>query len=607
MMKKMVPVFILVLCLMCSSAGLSEALPTKTTVPLYTEEGQNGEMTVRFFGETPHVPYMGFNEYMTRILQIPLTPEAAADGALTLKNEFGGELRCDAAAGTVSSPDWVRLITPQMPLENASRSLKDSSCGFVRITEISYSEDAKPVTFDFAKYGMRIYADGHDVYLPLSVLSNMLTDIATHHLRYDGKALYQKRVELTANAGDAVLLNETLQAMLSGEARPADVISQCYADLCFNFDTFFGYPGKAALDPAMAEKGLDGALTDLGAEGAAIKAGLLSPGMPEYLAALQRLFMVWLSDGHTAATDLVTVMESPAAAANLKIMEQTSQTFLTDLLDSKTSLTQVLRSAITPQRKLVWGDAAYREYGNTAIIRLDTFMPDEAAWEAWYRGEGAFPEDCVGSVVRGLRRASENANIKNVIFDLTCNGGGSSDVLMMIMGLTTGRNDLYGRNRLTGQSMHIIYETDNNFDGVFDEKDLEARFDFNYGVLTTRQAFSCGNLFPIVMRESGAAVIGESTGGGSCCIQVGTDTHGIRYVMSSCQWQLLDAAGRDVEGGCTVDIPIVPQSIGLIDRLISGLGVDEGLPLFLSYFDDHNLNTLMNVWFHVQNEVLPAA
>ena len=47
--------------------------------------------------------------------------------------------------------------------------------------------------------------------------------------------------------------------------------------------------------------------------------------------------------------------------------------------------------------------------------------------------------------------------------------------------------------------------------------------------------------------------------------------------------------------------------MGVIDRLIGRLGVEEGLPLFFAYFDDENLNTLMNVWFHVRNEALPAA
>ena len=100
-------------------------------------------------------------------------------------------------------------------------------------------------------------------------------------------------------------------------------------------------------------------------------------------------------------------------------------------------------------------------------------------------------------------------------------------------GLTTGRNYLRGRNRLTGQTMVVTFETDTNFDGVFDEKDRDAGFDFNYGILTSRQAFSCGNLFPIVMRESGAVVIGEKTDGVSCCIQLGTDSLGLRWTMSS--------------------------------------------------------------------------
>ena len=262
---------------------------------------------------------------------------------------------------------------------------------------------------------------------------------------------------------------------------------------------------------------------------------------------------------------------------------------------------------ITPQRKLVWGDDFYRECGNTAIIRLDSFMPDEDAWAAWYKGEGGFPDDCVGKVVSGLKRAKENGQIRNVLIDLTCNGGGSSDVLMLLAGLTTGRNYLRGRTRLTGQAMVATFEADTNFDGVFDEKDRDAGFDFNYGVLTTRQAFSCGNLFPIVMRESGAAVIGEKTGGGSCCIQFGMDSLGLRWMMSSAQWLLTDDSGNSVESGCTVDIPIAPASIGLLDKLAGILGADEGVPIFTHLFNDRELNALLNAWFHVEAVEAPAA
>jgi len=126
-------------------------------------------------------------------------------------------------------------------------------------------------------------------------------------------------------------------------------------------------------------------------------------------------------------------------------------------------------------------------------------------------------------------------------------------------------------------------------------------------VLTTRHAFSCGNLFPIIMREGGAVVLGERTSGGSCCVEVGEEAQGIRYMMSSYQWQLVDSTGKDVEGGCTVDIPIQTWSIGLLDKLIGKLGVDEDLPIYNAYYDDESLNTLMNTWFHETEELAPAA
>ncbi len=605
-MKKTLLALLLALCLLVPAAGSAEQAPAEKAAVLYNATGEaEGELTLRYYEETPHIPYLGIREYMTRVMRFPMTAEMNGDGTLTLKNGLGGELLCDAAAGTITSPDWIKMITPKMPLEGGPHSLKDSSCAFVRVTGITYEGEPAPITFDFAKYGMRIYTDGEDAWLPLATLSNMMTDIATNHLRFDGEKLYLAQLKMEPDPKDPILMNDPFTALLNGQERPADLIAQCYADLCFDLDYFFGHPGVAKLDAALAEKGLDQALTELGEAGAAIRKGLLSPDLGEYLAAQQKLFTVWLADGHTAAQDITNLMANSAAVSR---MGQVIGDFFINLMDSQQTLKQLLRLAITPQRKLAWGDSFYRECGNTAILRLDTFMPDQDAWAAWYRGEGGFPEDCVGKMVSGLKRAKENGRIRNVILDLTCNNGGSSDVLMLLAGLTTGRNYLRGRTRLTGQSMVATFETDTNFDGVFDEKDRDAEFDFNYGILTTRQAFSCGNLFPIVMRESGAVVIGEKTGGGSCCIQFGMDSQGLRWIMSSAQWQLTDHAGSSVEGGCTVDIPIEAHSLSLIDRQISGLGVDEGLPIFTELFNDKYLNTLMNTWFHVvDTELAPAA
>ena len=83
-------------------------------------------------------------------------------------------------------------------------------------------------------------------------------------------------------------------------------------------------------------------------------------------------------------------------------------------------------------------------------------MPDEEAWDLYYKGEGDFPEDPLGIVLTGLKRASENPEIENVIFDLSCNGGGSPDVMMAILEVATGQTQLYGIHRLTDRDMTFI-------------------------------------------------------------------------------------------------------------------------------------------------------
>ena len=141
--------------------------------------------------------------------------------------------------------------------------------------------------------------------------------------------------------------------------------------------------------------------------------------------------------------------------------------------------------------------------------------------------------------------------------------------------------------------MVVTFEADTNLDGVIDEKDKETVYDqFNYGVLTSRQSFSCGNLFPIVMQEEGAVLIGEPTGGGSCCVQIAVQPDGLTYNMSSAQWALIEENGTSVEDGCNTDIQISPRVTRVTVDGVESVNVD-----YSPYFDDKKLNKLMNDWF----------
>ena len=180
-MKKWMAVLALVLCVILAAAAAADTNYTEKTVKVFDKEDtEKGELTLRFYEATPNVAYIGFQEYWDYMNKTPLTMTANADGTALFRNGQGGELVCDPAAGTLYSADWNLFVNPPLPLEGTAKGLKDADCQFVRITEIIYEGDPKPVTIDLAKYGIGMYADEKDVYLPVSTVSNLLTDIAYH-------------------------------------------------------------------------------------------------------------------------------------------------------------------------------------------------------------------------------------------------------------------------------------------------------------------------------------------------------------------------------------------------------------------------------------------
>ena len=589
----------------CAGAAETETEPlfSEQKVKVIADGVEAGEMDLRFYEATPNVPYLGIGTCSEYVFQRPLKLEKKEDGTVVFENEIGEEAVCDPDAGVITVADWNGFFDLPLPLEDKALGWKDTATRFIRITDVEFEGEAAPVTLDLGGYGIRMYADDTDVYLPVSTLSNIMTDIATNHLLYNGEKLYIQRALLSGGSVAGLYETERLKAELEGKDRPEDLAQQCYADLCFNIDSFYGHPGKAPLEEAVAEYGLEKALLNLGKKGEKLIRKLKSRNLPEYMSGLNELLMVYLGDGHTLFLSGSSVIaENEESAETVFGIPVMGLEFTADLLSSPIYLKQTLHETISLQRQKYWGTESYREYDNTAIIRLDSFMPDEAGWQLYYAGEGEIPQDCLGTVLTGLRKASENPEIENVIFDLSCNSGGSPDVMMSILAVTTGQTQLYGVHKITDRKMTFTFDADTNLDGVYDEKDRELKYDFNYGVLVTRHAFSCGNLFPIIIQEAGAVLIGEPSSGGSCCVQVGADAEGFSYMMSSAQWQLTDSGGDDVEGGCRIDLPIEADRNKVADSVLGFFGVDEGMPGFRKFFDDAYLSDLMNGYFQAETE-----
>jgi TPR repeat protein len=570
------------------------------TAKVLTGEEQTGSMDLRFYLSAPHVPYYGLKDYVNFMYQTGLTVTPLEGGIWEVGNPNGTKILVDPSAGTIEAADWAKFQIPPLPYTTLV-GVKDSAVPWTYYSEIVFDDPPTPVTFDFAKYGIAVYADEEDVYLPLELLSTMFTDIACNCVLWNGESVLKPVLDI--NMLGVMPLewykSKYMSSLLSGtRKREEDVIREDYAELCFILDYFFGHPGIALLDRGIREKGLDAALDET-PELASVKDRLKDPDMTEYMLALNDLFNIGLDDGHCTyyGINAMALPDFPYP----EVLEKMNAR-LQSMFQLKIFSLQEIGGEVRKARKAAWGDEVYRECGSTAIIRIDEFHDDVAGWEAYYAGKGEIPMDAVGITWTGLKRASENPAIKNILFDLSANGGGSSDMLMYMMDLMFGENVFRGYNVLTGQREHAVMHSDKNLDGVFDEKDDEVKYDFNYAVLTTRSAFSCGNLMPFVMQEHGAVLIGEPTGGGSCCVQMGTLTNGGQFIISSWLWALRDENGESVESGCKTDLPIAriePETPTHENpRLSSGD--------YTPFFDDVMLDRMINEWFEEQ-ALAPAA
>ena len=570
------------------------------TAGVLTGKEQTGSMDLRFYTSAPHVPYYGLKAYVNFMYQTGLTVTPLDGGVWEVANPNGTKILANPSAGTIEAADWAQFQIPPLPC-TAMTGIKDTACRWTYYSDIVFEGTPAPVAFDFAKYGIALYADEADVYLPLELLSTMFTDVACNHVLWNGESVLKPAV----NANDLTMMplewyeSRYMRDLLTGKKqRKEDVIREDYAELCFTLDYFYGHPGTGILDRGISEKGLDAALDDV-PELASIKDRLKDPDMLEYMLALLDLFNIGLNEGHTmyCGFNAFALPDFPCPEIISKIenrinsMFQVKSNFLNELID-----------AVRKARTAVWGEDVYRECGSTAIIRIDAFYDDAAGWEAYYAGKGEIPMDAIGITWTGLKKASENPSIKNILFDLSANIGGSNDMLAYMIDLMFGDNVFRGYNVLTGQREYAVLHSDKNLDGVFDEKDDEVKYDFNYAVLTTRASFSCGNLMPILMQEHGAVLLGEPTGGGTCCIQISTLTSGGDYMMSSWLWALRDANGESAEGGCKTDLPIAriePETPTHEDPRLSNGD-------YTPFFDDVMLDRMINEWFE-EEALAPAA
>lgn len=578
-MKKKLLFVPIIACLLFVMAGCQSSNNTKDPSTPKTEELNYVENDVkiyrekdvvdktiklRFYDETPTIPYIGVKDYYKEFFKTDLTLDKV-NNLYKYKNKYGGEIKFETEEDLLSIYDISKFTIHPDFKESTAKT-------FLTIKE----ENVTPIhqkVIALSDYNIDVHGDS-EAYVPLPLLSSFSGGLAGYNVSYNGKDIYviDQQAQLSKEIKDYNYYKESKEYMSVftdfETPRSKDMVLYNYGQLCFNFDNLRGYTAQLIFgDNNLLTLGLDGLLTKYYPD---IKELLLSTDKKDYYTGYFCLFSGLADGGHTGGFNTADEYVRKSVEANMdKISAFTASMVGRNM--ASTLMKSKIENAVIESKKAAF--ATYDKKNNpnvytfdndtkTAYISFDLFEVDYAGWDDYYKNgmhEEDIPEDTdsFAFIRKSLYQAVDDKAV-NVVIDLSTNGGGDSGALAGIVGLLNGAkfdfamNDTFDKSRVT-TSMLI----DVNLDGKCDEADIEEcnKFKFNVAVLTTCNAFSCGNLLPSVLKELGCKIVGQRSGGGSCAISIETTADGLSYVRSSNRC-LSNANGENIDVGVPLDFEI---------------------------------------------------
>ena len=547
---------------------------TEKTVPVVTKVAPDGEVTLRFYDALPDVAYISAADFQSIVLPgSTMTVTHTGVGEYTLENADAKAV-VNVNKDVFVTSDFDAFTNQMGLLQPGMANVYYDGMPFIRYKSSTMTPAVSTVTLDFAKYGIDIHAAGKGaVYFPFATLADMYSDLFYHHAGFNGeKVVANTSVNEVSLARIDPDYNKTL---LSKRTRSQSMADFTYRELCFAMDHFYGFPGRVALNDKLIEKGMDKTLEEDLKAGPTIKKLLKSTDLAEFFVGMGGLNALYY-EGHTSM-DISSAMgrdrsQYEELASAIKRIQEENKDIMDAIREGRSTMggRSLEVMAVRTLRPQSYGDAqaTYVKKGNTAICVFNSFNTRaEDAWKAYYAGTGPKPGiddnkgDSMVIFLDALNKAEADPEVENFIVDITSNGGGSADIVMAMTSLIMNKSYLCYDNPLTRQRSIVEYEVDRNFDGVFDEKDKDVKYNLNFGVLTSDISFSCGNLFPSMLKDAGIPVIGEKSGGGSCAIQAMCTADGFCFQISSFRSRLNSLKGENIDTGILPDIPIDSNSM----------------------------------------------
>ncbi|MBQ0071696.1 MAG: hypothetical protein KBS81_07570 [Spirochaetales bacterium] len=382
-------------------------------------------------------------------------------------------------------------------------------------TENSYSRYGADITFDLGNYHIDLIQTEDGLHLiPLQTFNDIFVSAQSVNLCYNGDSVFLLLAStgLIDQDGKPVGLGELYYK--EQEERTEELTVFNYNELCFMLNHFYGLKKSHNIDDFSVMFFNSGLAYEL-----------LASDPEVVTAAIDELVRGIFADYHSA-------LNAPSAYAGpgdgYKGYAKRASNYNSKLTSK--DRWENARNAAFPE-----GCPAYLEVGDTAYITFDSFTfsgydyyknpPTEEAMKS-----GTL--DTLGLIIYAHERIMrEDSPIRNVVMDLTYNGGGASDAAVFAIAWFLGEAKINLEDTLTGALATTTYRADVNLDREFNEMDeLTGK---NLYCLISDFSFSCGNLTPAAFSTSGiVTLLGQASGGGSCVVRPASTADGTIFTFS---------------------------------------------------------------------------
>ena len=515
---------------------------------------------IRFYSDNPNVPYIGIKEYFKEFYNTDLTI-SKEDSFYNIKKNNETCIKIDPKNELLEIQSLYEFGKhPDYHSNNEKTYLKLDS---TKTTNKTFK------AINLNDYSILTYSSKNDVYVPVALLGNLYGGINGYNVAYNGKSLYviDAYGELTEGVDrtDEYYADTYYNILTDNNKRFEDLVKYNYNQLCFTFDNLRGYTSQLLFgDHNLQTIGLNSLLETYHPE---VKKLLLSTEKSDYEKGIMLLFGGLYDGGHTGL-----LSKNPPNTSYYQALRDDSK--YKDLVNKFMGVEEkklAKRQAFSDTKAIIFGvDYSSSKFGyhydstnKTAYIAFDTFVTDSKRWDQYYKGDKSKLQEMENkdnmydtfAFVRKSLYDAKASGAKNVVLDLTTNGGGGIDAVMGVLGLINGAKAKETSSNTVDKTRSVKeYSIDINLDGKFDEEDVKEAKSFNFKIigLTSSLAFSSGNYLPSLMSARGIKIIGEKSGGGSCCMIREATADGLLYARSGYS-VLCDDYGNNVDFGVEVD------------------------------------------------------